>query len=179
MIASALCLIACVAFSVMWVRSYQQPQKVAPYVSSIHGQLTIYKNNPIDSIAGFFYPPTNQLGFGTMSGRLASVTLPDWFLVLLTGCMAAALGIRRPFQFSLRGLLTLTTLVVVGLGFSLAWLNWMEPLTPKPVFSPQIEQPKPDVRRGTPLAVMNYGEETTRRGLGYLAFIDSMCTATH
>jgi hypothetical protein len=45
----------------------------------------------------------------------AYVLVRYWVLVLITAILAAALGIRRPYNFSLRTLLIATTLVAVGL----------------------------------------------------------------
>ncbi len=45
-----------------------------------------------------------------------SLQLPHGLLVLLTGSMAATLGIRRPYRFSLRTLLIAMTLIAVILG---------------------------------------------------------------
>lgn len=55
-------------------------------------------------------------GTGTTTIKGAGPIMPYWFLVLLTGSIAAALTIRRPYQFSLRTLLIAMTLVAVVLG---------------------------------------------------------------
>jgi hypothetical protein len=47
--------------------------------------------------------------------------IPHWLPVLLAGLLAAVLGIRRPFQFSLRTLLIATTIFAVWLGL-IGWL---------------------------------------------------------
>ena len=44
------------------------------------------------------------------------LVVPYWFPVLLTGVLAAALGIRRPIRFSLRTLLIATTIIATWLG---------------------------------------------------------------
>ena len=42
--------------------------------------------------------------------------MPYWSFVLLTGGLAAAFGIRRPFKFSLRTSILVMTIVSVELG---------------------------------------------------------------
>ena len=50
-------------------------------------------------------------------GRAAwSLVIPHWFLVILTGTLAAVLGIRRPFQFSLRTMMIAMTIIALWLG---------------------------------------------------------------
>ena len=50
------------------------------------------------------------------------LSVPHWFPVLLTGMLAAALGIRRPFQYSLRTLLIAMTITAAWLGL-IVWLT--------------------------------------------------------
>jgi hypothetical protein len=57
------------------------------------------------------------LGFGVVeTNGLRSVFLPYWFLVLITIAVAAAACWKSSWQFSLRTLLIVTTLVAVLLG---------------------------------------------------------------
>jgi hypothetical protein len=50
------------------------------------------------------------------------VIVPHWFLVLLTGALAALPWIKRPYRFSFRTLLIAMTVLAVFLGIN-AFLN--------------------------------------------------------
>ena len=104
-------LVACMLLIALWVRSYWwsttftipllSPSTLQEVVST-GGRIRCYL--PI--------PPANN----HLSGVPNSFVLPYWFPVLFTAVLAAALGIRRPFQFSLRTLLIAMTIIAVWLG---------------------------------------------------------------
>jgi hypothetical protein len=73
----------------------------------------------IQQLTGRTMSPPPTFLFRWTDERL-SIRAPHWLPVLLTAVSAAALGIRRPYRFSLRTLLIATTLVAVGMGIIVA-----------------------------------------------------------
>ena len=48
----------------------------------------------------------------------SKLILPFWFLVVLSGVVAAIAGVRRPIKFSLRAMLIVTTAVAMTIGLA-------------------------------------------------------------
>jgi hypothetical protein len=81
-----------------------------------YGRTWLYKCDPSNRI-DLFTCRTNRLGFGYGHGQYGmgtTVTLPHYFVVLLTATSAAAPWL--PWRFSLRTLLIAMTLIAVGMG---------------------------------------------------------------
>ena len=149
---SAACLVACVLFIALWVRSYwwrdmafaRNPDIGSTYAASLQGKLRIgfyreHRNSPADfSRWGMNAAPAEEmalslerspmpkrqcaLGFELVNyWNPLAFAIPYWFLVPLSGAIAAAPWIRWSNRFSLRALLIGTTLVAVVLGL-VVWL---------------------------------------------------------
>jgi hypothetical protein len=66
---------------------------------------------------GWVQDPSQTLGFhASVSPRWVVLGLPHWFLLLLCGILPALDWFPRPFRFTLRTLLAVTTYVAVVLG---------------------------------------------------------------
>ncbi len=140
--ASAACLIACVAFSVLWVRSFQKNTKNyrlygdrVSYLDSHMRLLGIWSeggaitlsvtNRELGSRGGWltYGAETRIFGFGANTkGGSKSVRIPHWFLVLLSATLAYVpwLPWWSP-RFSLRTMLIVTTVVAIVLGLVVAF----------------------------------------------------------
>jgi hypothetical protein len=146
-IASVICLVLCVAFVGMWVRSYHRNERLL-------GSFAVSRVLSIRSAAGQLYLETYGLGaslvlpwrttseqfyiypqrtwqsypthFGFaahFSWKYPHVILPYWFLVLASGSAAMFCRIRWSLrQFSLRSMFVLTTFLAVVLGM-ISWLD--------------------------------------------------------
>lgn len=130
-------LVACMLLAALWVRSYwwcDQLTRVSTddclHCSSFRGQLICQRAH----MAGL----VEQTGPGWLKGDFlietspfrhaaggffrkfklsaAEFIMPYWFPVIMTGLLAAVLGIRRPYRFSLRTLLIAMTVIVGWLG---------------------------------------------------------------
>lgn len=63
-----------------------------------------------------------KFGFAYKSWRRGHLlAVPFWFLTLLTAAAGTLLWMQRPYRFTLRGALVVTTLVAVVLGMGVAW----------------------------------------------------------
>src|SRR5688500_17634292 len=135
---TAVSLTACVLLVALWVRSYWRcdifegdypPSYLI--VGSVRGYLGIgWEGDPLADATSLVwefdsYPPDYDeelpslitLGFEYKRSAIgASLLIPYWFPVIVTGLLAVALIIRRPKRFSLRTLLIATTLVAVAMG---------------------------------------------------------------
>lgn len=136
---SVVCVVACVLFLALWVRSYwRQDYAHCPLRSqdmlSLHsyqGRLWINAGQRSFATTGFF--PTGW-GIGSYaisqrqrnvqlpmwnysSDRLSShILLPHWLPTVILGALVAIFGIRLTYRFSLRALLIATTLIALVLG---------------------------------------------------------------
>jgi hypothetical protein len=148
-IISIVCIVACVALMVMWVRSYY-------YTDDINTRLGPYHGLEFQSTPGLLNFEQFALGYpsiwpGTMSrsqnmgihyqtfnevdsmGRIGFAgsfswprqkwALPYWFLVLASGFLAIGLRAQGPpWRFSLRTFLIATMFLAVVLGMT-SWLD--------------------------------------------------------
>jgi hypothetical protein len=99
-------------------KNHSLPEDWPRVASTAFGQ-TQFMQIPTLSKQGALYP------WGFSSGRTSSsrlVMLPYWFLVLASGMLAILFQLRSPWQFNLRSMLLLTTLLAVVLGM-IAWLD--------------------------------------------------------
>jgi hypothetical protein len=150
--ASVICLIACLALMGMWVRSRTQSNvsrfRLGTrdfYIVSLRGMLFFeefpaskevdrnYWNwvtgvpavSPSDELpAGWRQGFRRAMGFYTSTtiGPGSMVAVPYWFVVLSAGILAAALGLRWPYRFTLGSVFIAMAFLAVVLGM-LAWLN--------------------------------------------------------
>lgn len=65
------------------------------------------------TILGNLRDGPNRHGFGFLRARPSAVCFPLWFPILITGTLAAVLGIKRLHRFSLRFILVLTAMVAI------------------------------------------------------------------
>lgn len=137
---SAFCAIACVLLIVLWVRSFntQKRQDIISVgitgaqslaVLSEWGKVSLGAYNTQGYIQGAFElfhasdgswnggGTYGRFYFGTTSNS-AKLIVPHYFVALLFGITAMVTGVRRPFHFSLRGLLIATTTASVVLAFA-------------------------------------------------------------
>jgi hypothetical protein len=149
-IASIVCLVVCVVFVGLWVRSYHAWSELrgrwidtrAYSVESILGRLILHEFNlnpgtiwpsmldggPIDNSMRFPDPHLqpgllSPLGIQTYFSEPASaVIVPHWLLVLASGSLAMLCQLRWPLRFTLRSLFIATTFLAIVLGMS-AWLD--------------------------------------------------------
>jgi hypothetical protein len=62
-----------------------------------------------------------RLGFIFLhNSALTMLSVPYWFLIASSCALAAVLGLKRPWRFTVRGLLIATTLLAVALGLGVA-----------------------------------------------------------
>ena len=142
-IASIVCLVACVALTGMWVRSYygsdavwlRLEKTIGCGVTSQYGRLLwIYDDRgmPVNHTAVGTMPLTHALesstrdrhdfvGFKFWYGQVKLV-FPYWFAVLCSGGLAMICRSRWPWRFTLRSMFATTTLVTMVLGL-MAWLD--------------------------------------------------------
>ena len=138
---STTCVIACLLLLALWARSnrtvdFLQWNKTrygwGVAVTSFHGRCEFmfasYNEVWTNMKAGFTFKtarntkwswPTNTfLSFGISSTDAGNhfLTVPHWFLILITSFLAASPWIPR--RFSLRVLLTVTTLIAAALGLA-------------------------------------------------------------
>ena len=124
---AAASLVACMLLIAFWVRSYSRTDAFRGWGVSQQGQLVYLAGNDpnVSSLfrRGWHTPwvyiraqPGNYRIFRGFDLTRNTLSVPHWFPVLLTGTLAAVLGIRRPFQFSLRTLLITMTIIAVWLG---------------------------------------------------------------
>jgi hypothetical protein len=140
---SAAYLIACGFLIALCLRSYWWVDYYYGYISptrclagcSIHGRLLMgvangdasdtswqARTHPIDSpdFTKLLKSLEGAWGFGTLRDDTRSqVIIPHWFLVIISGALAALPWIR--WRFSLRTLLIVTALVALVLGF-VVWM---------------------------------------------------------
>ena len=133
---TALSLTACVLLVALWVRSYWKIDEIGGI--SPNGLVAFlldrgvigygWETSPrsILNVERWYrevrypaqYPMPGTLGFyyGTPTPGLTCVTLPYWFIVLVTAATAISPWLPWSKRFSLRTLLIATTLVAVGMG---------------------------------------------------------------
>ena len=131
---TAICVTACLLLIALWVRSYRWGDKLEFPIPATHGLVINSANGRVlaaiigtDSpvtvkgvIFSRYQRPDYQLGNSDTPFELLSeyseygVIVPHWFLISL--CAVAATLPWLPYRFSLRSLLTATTLVAVVLG---------------------------------------------------------------
>jgi hypothetical protein len=143
---SATCLIACVLLIVLWVRSYSSEDYLywnivghrTVLVGSTHGRLVAY-TALFESKPGARFRLLDKVGIALatrwteverllscdsyspiLAANYRALVVSHWIMVLVTGTLAAMLGLRRPYRlrFSLRTLLIAMTLVAVVLGLA-------------------------------------------------------------
>jgi hypothetical protein len=147
---SATCLIACLLMIALWVRSYWLVDVVEQrwpgrfQFASFGGRVGFSeRSNPdislfrdameelddeVGDVFAYTVPKDFSMdefpaicGFGWRDdGLVATLTVPDWFFVMISALCAAAPWFR--WRFSLRTLLIATTLVAVVLGI-IVWLG--------------------------------------------------------
>jgi hypothetical protein len=128
--------IACVLLIALWVRSksvcdqlwlrYRQSPDSVLHIVSESGRI-VFEHHPVPDM--YLGDPDDSgrrpsgLGFQVLRwGSQTDVFIPDWFLILILGAIAAIPCLRLSLRFSLRTLLIVTTLVAVGLGL-IVWLR--------------------------------------------------------
>ena len=130
-------LVACMLLLALWVRSYSRVGIVTLGLSagpgymfgSLKGELSAARfkrregavslgwsawTNPVDWRRTWEGSPSSEF-CGVRYGSFF-VAVPHGFIVVPTFILAAALGVRRPFQFSLRALLIAMTIIAAWLG---------------------------------------------------------------
>jgi hypothetical protein len=135
-VASILCLVACVFLTGMWARSYTTydwlvgplPQSWVIQASTRPGGFSLVVSGPAFrvklwelssySIQADQAPPPVIFNWGTTQGRF-HVSMPYLFLIPIFGTLGIVLGVRS-YQFSLRTLLIGMTLVAISLGVIMA-----------------------------------------------------------
>jgi hypothetical protein len=70
-----------------------------------------------DTISRHTHGFSNAAGFGYRRGQNATILIPHWFLVFLSGIATAFCGIKRLRRFSMRTLLIATAMIAVLLSF--------------------------------------------------------------
>jgi hypothetical protein len=149
-IASAVCLVACVALMGLWARSYYWMDEFGFNPLGVFwvgggsavgrvaiGELTDGEAGPAPSFI-FSHRPVAALGrepaatferWSTIAGLgivnyadAFGIMMPYWFVVLVSGSLAMALRMRWPWRFNLRGLFIVMTFLAVVLGM-IAWLD--------------------------------------------------------
>jgi hypothetical protein len=88
-----------------------------------------FESRPVDPKIKYRVPdpsaqsPLTPFGFAVHLSRAYSiVTLPYWFLVLVTGSLSLNFRLRWPWRFNLRTLFIATTFLAIVLGM-VAWLD--------------------------------------------------------
>lgn len=146
------CLLATACFVIFWMRSLKQWDNILYAGTSIgmldagssdgmlslyHAHAEEYQSAEGSDRIGLYFMTTNrsQLNPARVSlwrwPRLHrdlesyGVFIPFWLLILVSGCIGAALSVRRPFRFQLRTLAIGATLIVItfGLGVAASRLN--------------------------------------------------------
>jgi hypothetical protein len=139
---SAVCLVFCAAFLLLWVRSYSWfdwmaaplPRSYVVEATTKPGRFNVlisgpafrrnhweFTSNPIPGDAPQRTLSKRQqthFDWAVFLGRL-HVAMPLWFPVIVTAALSATLGIRS-YRFSLRTMLLATTFVAVVLGLAVA-----------------------------------------------------------
>jgi hypothetical protein len=127
--AAAVCLLLSAAFVVVCIHSYSEqycaqrafsnanmllvlgPGRVSGFIQS-H---TV--SEPWEHVWQFDYACVDEWKLKSLANAPGPhFSLPLWLPTLVTGMLAAALGIRRPYRFSLRSLLLAMTFVSILLG---------------------------------------------------------------
>jgi hypothetical protein len=139
-IASIVCLVLCVAFMGMCVRSYWSTDSIDGncfgrydfVAASGHARFLVVayeqqrgqtalswrvKQGPVEACS----EATTWFSFCVLSNPL-TLSIPRWPVILLTGIIAALTWIRAPWRFTLRSLFIATTFLAVVLGM-IAWLD--------------------------------------------------------
>jgi hypothetical protein len=118
---------------VLWVQSHSrlqifeiQSSTRAYQVSSVRGQLAVarlrayktgqlYKNSLASNAAEWRIGGASGFAWHN-DGSVTALLIPHWFAALLLAAMAVALWALKCRQFSLRTLLSVTTIVAIALG---------------------------------------------------------------
>lgn len=141
---SVISLVACMLLIAMWVRSYwwfdslhNEGTWLQPEFGlwSFHGRLCFHGSKlfPFSTTCELNAWPMNDHSDWLRASPMwwyrndvlsvigcRQLIFPYWFPVLLTSSLAAVLGIRRPYRFSLRTLLIAVTVIAAWLGFIVA-----------------------------------------------------------
>jgi hypothetical protein len=147
-IASIVCLVLCVAFIGLWLRSYRTYEVLTVRLGSTQafsasnerGRIPLiwftfsarmlkfsrswaYYGKPLNEMQDLPFTPPHTFGFDTviLSDEWIFVA-PYWFLVLTSGSSAMLFRLRWPWRFTLRSLFVVTTFLAVVLGM-IAWLD--------------------------------------------------------
>ena len=142
-IASIVCLVLCVALMGMWVRSFWRadfvtlatPSQICRVASAL-GQI---RCEGLNGVPLAVVPKSRRtwnvtaddrkthflrsfLVYADINAGRFDFAVPYWFLVFLSGTIAAILWKKREKRFSLRSLFIVTTFLAVVLGM-IAWLD--------------------------------------------------------
>jgi hypothetical protein len=71
--------------------------------------------------SGWAFRKRSGFSFSENNERAVQVAAPYWFVTLVTGTAGTLLWMKRPYRFTLRGSLLLTTLIAVVLGASVVF----------------------------------------------------------
>ena len=136
---SCFCLVLCVLFAMLWVRSSDYVDSIEArssktavsiksWIGGVRFRLIIWPKKHFVSNRGFWVSmPTGDSTFpprrydmkyerSREGTRLYEVLVPDWFLVVLTGLIAFFAKPKPRFRFGIRELFALSTVGAITVG---------------------------------------------------------------